>query len=55
MVKLDTRHAIGMFNTYSRGPNYRSLTNIGEGYNLRGADFPHHTSQPSQPATTWQP
>jgi hypothetical protein len=43
------QHAIGTFNTCSRGPTHRSLTNTGEGYNLGGADLPHHTPQPSQP------
>jgi hypothetical protein len=43
------QHAIGTFNTCSRGPTHRSLTNTGEGYNLRGAGFSHHTPQPSQP------
>jgi hypothetical protein len=31
------RHAIGTFNTCSRGPTERSLTDTGGGYNLRGA------------------
>jgi hypothetical protein len=35
------RHAIGTFNTYSRGPIERSLINIGGGYNLGGAGLPH--------------
>jgi hypothetical protein len=43
------RHAIGMFNTCSRGLTHRSLTNTGRGYNLEGAGFPHTTHQPSQP------
>jgi hypothetical protein len=35
------RHAIGTFNTCSRGPTERSLTDTGEGYNLGGAGSPH--------------
>jgi hypothetical protein len=42
------RHAIGTFNTCSRGPTHRSLTDTSGGYNLVGADFPHTTPQPSQ-------
>jgi hypothetical protein len=42
------QHAIGTFNTCSRGPTRRSLTDIGGGYNLGGAGLPHHTPQPSQ-------
>jgi hypothetical protein len=30
-------HVIGMFNTYSRGPTQRSLTNTAGGYNHLGA------------------
>jgi hypothetical protein len=38
------RHAIGTFNTCSRGPTHRSLNDTGGGYNLRGAILPHtHT------------
>jgi hypothetical protein len=43
------QHAISMFNTYSRGPTYRSLTDTGGGYNLEGAGLPHLTPGPSQP------
>jgi hypothetical protein len=43
------RHVIGMFNTCSRGPTHRSLTDTGGGYNLGGADLPHTTPWPSQP------
>jgi hypothetical protein len=35
------RHAIGTFNTCSRGPTHRSLTNTDGGYNLGGAGLPH--------------
>jgi hypothetical protein len=35
------RHAIGTFNTCSRGPTEQSLIDTGGGYNLRGADLPH--------------
>jgi hypothetical protein len=30
-------------------PTHRALTNIDRGYNLRGVDFPHHSSRLSQP------
>jgi hypothetical protein len=30
------------------GPTYQSLTDTSWGYNLRGADFPHHTLCPFQ-------
>jgi hypothetical protein len=39
---------ISTFNTCLRGPTHRSLTDIGEGYNLGGVDLPHHTLHPSQ-------
>jgi hypothetical protein len=37
------QHAIGTFNTCSRGPTHWSLTDRGGGYNLGGAGLPHHT------------
>jgi hypothetical protein len=37
------------FNTCSRGPIHRSLTDTGGGYNIGGVDFPYHTVRPSQP------
>jgi hypothetical protein len=43
------QHAIGTFNTCSRGPTHQSLTDTGGGYNLEGASFPHTTPRPSQP------
>jgi hypothetical protein len=43
------RYAINMFNTCSRGPTHRSLTNTCGGHNLGGVSFPYHTPQPSQP------
>jgi hypothetical protein len=43
------QHAIGTFNTCSRGSTHRSLTNTGGGYNLEVASFPYFTSRPSQP------
>jgi hypothetical protein len=46
------QHAIGTFNTCSRGPTHRSLTNIGGGYSLEGVDFPHIAPQPSQPTVS---
>jgi hypothetical protein len=49
------RHAIGMFNTCSRGPTHRSSTDTGRGYNLRGASLPHTTPRPSQPAVSTFP
>jgi hypothetical protein len=42
-----SRHAIGTFNTCSRGPTERSLTDTGRGYNLR-----HTTPWPSRPAVS---
>jgi hypothetical protein len=44
------RHAIGTFNTCSQGPTHRSLTNIGEGYNLGGAGLPR-THSPTIPTS----
>jgi hypothetical protein len=38
-----TPHAIGTFNTYSRGPIHRSLTDTGGGYSFEGAGFSHTT------------
>jgi hypothetical protein len=43
---------IGMFNTCSRVPTPRSLTDTGGGYNLGGADFSNTTPRPSQPAVS---
>jgi hypothetical protein len=34
------QHAIGTFNTCSRGPTHRSLTDTGGGYNLAGDGLP---------------
>jgi hypothetical protein len=42
------QHAISTFNTCSRGPTYRSLTDTVEGYNLGGAGSSHTTPRPSQ-------
>jgi hypothetical protein len=42
------QYVTSTFDTCSRIPNPRSLTNIGGGYNLGGASFPHHTPRPSQ-------
>jgi hypothetical protein len=44
------RHAIGTFNTCLQGLTHRSLTDTDESYNIGGADFPHTTPWPSQPA-----
>jgi hypothetical protein len=46
------RHAIGTFNTCSRGPTEWSLTDTGGGYNFEGVGFPCTTPQPSQPAAS---
>jgi hypothetical protein len=43
------QHVIGTFNTCSRGPTHRSLTDTGGGYNLEGVSLPHYTLRPSQP------
>jgi hypothetical protein len=43
------QHAVSTFNTCSRGPTYRSLTDTGGGYNLGGVDLPHHTPWSFQP------
>jgi hypothetical protein len=42
------RHAIGTFNTCSRGPTERSLIDTGGGYNLGGAGCHIPTFRPSQ-------
>jgi hypothetical protein len=42
------QHAIGTFNTCSRGPTHRFLTDTGGGYRLEGAGFPHTILRPSQ-------
>jgi hypothetical protein len=52
LLSLYHQHAIGTFNTCSRGPTHRSLTDIGGGYNLGGADLPHHTPRPFQPTVS---
>jgi hypothetical protein len=39
---------IDTFNTCSRGPTHRSLTNTGGGYNLGGAGFPQITPRSSR-------
>jgi hypothetical protein len=44
------RHAIGTFNTCSRGPIERSLIDTGGGYNLGGAGLPH-THSPTFPSS----
>jgi hypothetical protein len=49
------QHAISTFNGCSRGPTHRSLTDIGGGYNLRGAGFPHHTHRRSRPTVIHYP
>jgi hypothetical protein len=37
------QYMISMFNTWSREPTHRSLTDIGGGYNLRCVGFPYHS------------
>jgi hypothetical protein len=44
------RHAIGTFNTCSRGPPERSSIDLGGGYNLGGAGLPH-THSPTFPTS----
>jgi hypothetical protein len=46
------RHAIGTFNTCSRGSTHRSLTDTSGGYNLGGAGLPHTTLRSSQPVVS---
>jgi hypothetical protein len=46
------RHVIGTFNTCSRRPTERSLTDTGGGYNLGGAGFPRTTPRPSWPVVS---
>jgi hypothetical protein len=41
-------HVISTFNTCSWGPTHRSLTDTGQGYNLGGLGYPHHTPRASQ-------
>jgi hypothetical protein len=48
LLGLWHQHAIGTFNTCSRGSTHRSLIIIGGGYNLVGAGLPHHTPRPSK-------
>jgi hypothetical protein len=43
------RHVIGTFNTCSRGPTQRFLTDTGGGYSLKYASFQHTTPRPSKP------
>jgi hypothetical protein len=43
------QHAIGTFNTCSRGPTHRSLINTDGGYNLGGVVLSHITPRPFQP------
>jgi hypothetical protein len=43
------QHVISTFNTCSRIPTSRSLTDTDGGYNLGGAGFQHHSPYPSQP------
>jgi hypothetical protein len=45
-------HAIGTFNTCSRGSTHRFLIDTGGGYNLRGAGFSHITPRPFQPTVS---
>jgi hypothetical protein len=49
LLDLCHKHVISTFNTYSRVPTPRCLTDTDGGYNLGGASFPHHTHRPFQP------
>jgi hypothetical protein len=53
------RHAIGTFNTCSRGLTHQSLIDTGGGYNPEGVGFSHTTPRPSQPMVSpfhlWAP
>jgi hypothetical protein len=49
LLGLYHQHVISTFNTCSWGPTHRSLTDTGGAYNLRGYDFPYHTTYLSQP------
>jgi hypothetical protein len=42
------QHVLSTFNTCSRGPTHRSLTDTCGGYNHKGADLPHHSPRPSR-------
>jgi hypothetical protein len=42
------QHAIGTFNTCSRGPTHQFLIDTGGDYSLEGASFSHSTPRPSQ-------
>jgi hypothetical protein len=48
LLGLYHQHAIGTFNTCSRGPTHRSLIDTGGGYDLEGAIFSHTSPRPSQ-------
>jgi hypothetical protein len=52
LPSLYHRYAIGTFNTCSRGPTHRSLTDTGGSYNLGGVNFSHTTPWPSQPVVS---
>jgi hypothetical protein len=52
LLGLYQRHAIGTFNTCSRGPTHRSLIDTSRSYSLRGADLLRTTFRPSQPAVS---
>jgi hypothetical protein len=46
------QHAIGTFNTCSRGPTHQFLTDTGGGYSLGSADFSHTTPRLFQPVVS---
>jgi hypothetical protein len=46
------RYAIGTFNTCSRGPTHRSLTDTGGGCSLEDIDFSHTTFRSFQPTVS---
>jgi hypothetical protein len=48
LLGLYHQHVISTFNTCSRGPTHRFLTDTNGGYSLEGTGFPHTTPRPSQ-------
>jgi hypothetical protein len=49
------QHVIGMFNTCSRVPTHRSLTDIGGGYHIETSEYPQHSPRPSFPGVSLIP
>jgi hypothetical protein len=46
------QYVVGTFNTCSREPTHRSLTDTGRSYNLGGVGFPRTTHRPSRLAVS---